>query len=541
MRRSLVLKIVLVAFGVELPFVLIAPFSFIRLFELAQGLPMGQALAVALLLQLLKNAILLARMLRMLRPIAQWSMDSESNRETPERVLKAIRAVHRLPVRFATWWAVAWALYFVVLLGLLALFPEVEVGHREVIAAVLSSVAVFCAAFPLAAAMLTFLVSPVAGELSIAALRLGVRTSRRAISLRTVLVVISICLVMAPTAWMLAMGHMAGVDTLLLFVFSLTAVLWAPVCAGFLAATVAAPVARIASVFGEIVRRGEVAGVPHVPIFHADEIGRLAEAANEMIDRLAESTSERKRYVEEMERLYHEAQQALRTRDDFLTIAAHELRTPLTALALTVEANARDAARGAPIAPERVDRARRQIKQLKGLIDDLLDVSRIQAGKLELHTRPTSITELARDTAESFREVSLRHSIGLQLPPAGLWVEGDPVRLEQVVSNLIDNAIKYSPEGGTISVTVQSSEAEAVVSVRDPGTGITREDAAGLFQRYFRTPSAGEQQVRGLGLGLYICRDIVEQHGGRIWVQSEPGEGSTFSFALPLQPTREVR
>ncbi len=540
MRRSLVLKIVLIAFSIELPFVLITPLSFIRLLELAQWLPIDQLFAAAMALHLFKSAILLVVMLRMLRPIAPWAAGGGDS-ETPERVLQASRAVHRLPVRLATWWAVAWALYYVALVGVLAIFPEVEVGRREVIAAVLSSAAVFFAAFPLAAAILTFLLSPVAGALSIAARRLRVRAHPRVTSLRAVVIVVSISLVMAPTAWMLAMGYMAGVTTFLLVMFTLTAVLWAPACATFLAATVATPVARIASVFGEIVRRGDVAGAPRIPIFHADEIGRLAEAANEMIDRLTESAAERKRYVEEIERLYHEAQQALRARDDFLTIAAHELRTPLTALALTVEANARDAARGAPIPPEKPERARRQIKQLKGLIDELLDVSRIQAGRLEINPRSTSITDLARETAESFRGASLRHSIGLELPPAGVWVEGDPIRLEQVVSNLIDNAIKYSPEGGAISVSVQSSNSEAVISVSDQGVGISREDAAGLFQRYYRTPSAGERQVRGLGLGLYICRDIVEKHGGRIWVQSEPGEGSTFSFALPMRATREAR
>ncbi len=541
MRRPLVLKTVLVAFGVELPFAVIAPVAYIRLIELKQQVPIDQMVAVALLLQLLKNVVLIALMHRMLHPVRRWLEARDGVEETAERVLSAIRAVHRFPVRFALWWASAWALYSLTLAFLLQFVPGVEIGRRETVTALLSSVSVFFAAFPLSGAMLTFLLGPVAGELSIAGRRLGVRATQRATSLRTVLLVISSFLVLAPTSWMATMGYMTGVDTLTLCVFALSALLWAPACAAFLAATVATPIGQIASVFGEIVRRGEVTGVPRVPIFHADEIGRLAESANDMIDRLGESSSERKRHLEEMERLYAEAQQALRTRDDFLTIAAHELRTPLTSLALSVEANAREVARGHPVPPEKIERGRRQIKQLKALIDDLLDVSRIQAGRLEIKTRPARIDTLTRETAESFRGVSIRHSIGLELPPASVWIQGDPARLEQVVSNLIDNAIKYSPDGGDIQVTVQSSETEAVISVRDQGVGISREDAAGLFQRYFRSPSATEGQIRGLGLGLYICRDIIEQHGGRIWMESQPGEGSIFAFALPLRPEPAVR
>jgi PAS domain S-box-containing protein len=236
----------------------------------------------------------------------------------------------------------------------------------------------------------------------------------------------------------------------------------------------------------------------------------------------------------ERERLLREAQEAIRVRDDFLSIASHELKTPLTPLKLHLQVLKQRVAAGRPISTPQVEKALAQVARLSGLINDLLDTSRIQAGRLELRHEPVSLRELTREVLADLRPVSAEHALEYEEPDEPLVIEGDRGRLAQVLVNLLENALKYSPTGGSIRVRVERDGARALVSVSDSGIGIPPDQKAHLFERFFRARNAPISGFGGLGLGLYICRDIIEHHGGSIWVESEVGCGSTFRFTLPV-------
>lgn len=231
------------------------------------------------------------------------------------------------------------------------------------------------------------------------------------------------------------------------------------------------------------------------------------------------------------------AEEAVRERDEFLSMSAHELRTPVTRLRLRIDGLARMLETGRPTSTETMTKVRESLKKLTVLIDDLLDFSRVQAGGLPLQLQPCRIDALVEEVVESFKSVSPRHELVLEKEASELEVRADLARLEQVVSNLVENAIKYSPGGGTIRVKLSRSGDEAVITVSDPGIGIPEEEQRLLFSRFFRAANAPSRNFAGLGLGLFISREIVERHDGRISVQSELGHGSTFRVSLPLLRT----
>jgi signal transduction histidine kinase len=247
---------------------------------------------------------------------------------------------------------------------------------------------------------------------------------------------------------------------------------------------------------------------------------------------LAEELARRASMALDNARLYREAQQAVRVRDEFLSVASHELRTPLTPLTLRLHSMARRAREGRPVDLHATESAVRHVQRMTELVDDLLDVSRIEAGKLELRRAPLPLVPLVRELVYTFSQ-SLPDRVLHFDPSESPVVFADRARIEQVVTNLLDNALKYSPAGGEVRVELEQSGGEAVLSIADSGIGIPPDLQKRLFQRYFRAPNA-KQTTWGLGLGLFICRDIVERHGGRIWVQSEEEKGATFFVALPL-------
>ncbi|WP_425430124.1 sensor histidine kinase [Cystobacter ferrugineus] len=249
---------------------------------------------------------------------------------------------------------------------------------------------------------------------------------------------------------------------------------------------------------------------------------------------VVELTAERHAQAER-ERLLREAHEAIRIRDDFLSIASHELKTPLTPLKLHLQLLEQRRASGKPLQPHLPRKALAQVDRLSGVISDMLDSSRIQAGLLELECEPLSLQELVRGALEDFRPHCLEHPLEYEECARRLVVRGDRCRLEQVVANLLENARKYSPLKGPIRVTLAQRGAEALVSVSDRGIGIPVDQQTHLFERFFRARNAPISGFGGLGLGLYICRHLVERHGGRIWVESEPGLGSTFRFTLPVE------
>ncbi len=228
-------------------------------------------------------------------------------------------------------------------------------------------------------------------------------------------------------------------------------------------------------------------------------------------------------------------------KDEFIGIAAHELRTPLAILKGFVQTLLNQTARGKGPAL-----AEWQMKSLQGidlatarlvdLAEDLLDMTRVQAGRLELQREPTDLVALARRMLTRRQLTTEQHTLTLETATERLVLHVDPRRMEQVLSNLIGNAIKYSPEGGSIEVTigVDDETHEALLSVRDHGIGIPQHEQVQVFERFARADNAQAYGINGTGLGLYLCRELVEQHGGRIWLESAEGQGSTFFVALPL-------
>ncbi|MFP2911085.1 PAS domain-containing protein [Pyxidicoccus sp. 3LFB2] len=249
---------------------------------------------------------------------------------------------------------------------------------------------------------------------------------------------------------------------------------------------------------------------------------------------MIEDITDRKLADEERGRLYREAQEAIRVRDDFLSIASHELKTPLTPLSLRLATLERRLERGEHVDPSTLRHARQHLLRITGLINDLLDASRIEAGRLALHPEATRMDSLVDHVLQAMDVHRGAHDVHFERPEQPVLVRADPYRLEQVIANLVENAFKYSPDGGTIRVDLRPRGELAVLSVTDPGIGIPPDQQKLLFDRYFRARNVSARSYGGLGLGLYISRDIVERHGGRIWVESEVGRGSTFHVALPL-------
>jgi PAS domain S-box-containing protein len=237
-------------------------------------------------------------------------------------------------------------------------------------------------------------------------------------------------------------------------------------------------------------------------------------------------------------RLYQQAQEAVLLRDQFVAIASHELRTPVTSIRGYAQLIERQIARE-NFDAERITRQTTQIitqaTRLTTLIGDLLDASRIQQGRLDLHLTRCDLTALARETFGAFKTAPERTSSHTLILDADEGVVGhwDRGRLDQVLTNLLSNALKYSPAGGEVRLHIGKSGDQAVVTVSDQGIGISQEEQKNLFQPFSRG-GAAHGRIGGTGLGLYIVRQIVEGHGGTIAVESAPGQGSTFTLTLPL-------
>lgn len=267
---------------------------------------------------------------------------------------------------------------------------------------------------------------------------------------------------------------------------------------------------------GEVNRPGGsrlVVGVRYTPLW--DEHGRLRNIIVNVVD------ITHFREAEEMKSV-------------FISVISHELKTPVALIKGYATTLAREDAHwdeqtlreGLQVIQEESDR-------LNNLIDNLLDASRIQAGVLKLELGDVSIPRLARQVAERLSTQTDKHTIEVDFPEDFPVVLADEERLRQVLHNLVGNAIKYSPDGGVIRIGGWSDEESVTVYVADQGIGIPPEEQSRLFDRFYRVDSSLRRKTQGAGLGLYLCKSLIEAHGGRIWLRSEPGKGTTVFFSLP--------
>ena len=227
-----------------------------------------------------------------------------------------------------------------------------------------------------------------------------------------------------------------------------------------------------------------------------------------------------------------------RIRAEFIDNLSHELRTPITTISLLAETAARDAEAAPARLRDKISKIEIETGHLTQMVNELLDLSRIESGTAQLLLDDVDMVRLAQTTSERLRLFAERQGLRLRLevPDQVLRVRGDEDRLGQVLINLLHNAVKFSPNGGEIVVGVREGAGEVVTWVRDPGIGVPAADRTRIFERFYKVDRARVRGRGGTGLGLSIARHVVVSHGGRIWVESVEGEGSTFSFTVPLAP-----
>lgn len=269
------------------------------------------------------------------------------------------------------------------------------------------------------------------------------------------------------------------------------------------------------AVWGKDLRKEDV---PALSVL-ADQVGNALERA-----RLSHRAAEAE-ILREVDRL----------RSELIANVSHEIRTPLGLVeVLSTSLLMEDVEFDRDVQREFLLGIKEATDRLRAIVENLLDLSRLESGRLILHRRPTDLVELVRVVAASMAAEAADHHLVLDLEGDDLVAEADADQVERVLVNLLSNAIKYSPHGSTIRVAGHTEGTQVVLLVSDEGIGISQEEQEQIFERFYRVASETTQRVAGVGLGLAVCRGIVEAHGGRIWVESQPGRGSTFHVSLPV-------
>jgi signal transduction histidine kinase len=247
---------------------------------------------------------------------------------------------------------------------------------------------------------------------------------------------------------------------------------------------------------------------------------------------LAADVARRAAIVVEHARLFHQAEQATRARDDILTVVAHDLRNPLNTVTMAISLMLETTPIERTQERRQQEIVRRAADRMNRMIQDLLDVKRMESGRLTIETRPEAAETIVNDTIDMLRPLAAGSSIIMDasVAPNLAPVLADSARIQQVLSNLVGNAVKFTPRQGRVTVTAEGIDGEVRFAVIDTGPGIPPEQLPHIFGRFWQ---AKPSDRRGIGLGLAIAKGIVEAHQGRIWVESHVGLGSTFYFTLP--------
>jgi signal transduction histidine kinase len=295
---------------------------------------------------------------------------------------------------------------------------------------------------------------------------------------------------------------------------------------------------RLTAVLAAPITAGEkrlgvlVVYAPRAPIFADDDLALLQLLADQ-----AAVILESRTLIDEATRV-HAREEATRLREDFLSAAAHDLKTPLTTLIGKAQLMERMARRN-PAAPADLAGIQllvREGQRLKQIVLELLDAARVEQGRLVGDRAPVDLVALAEEICARHSAEHHRCDVESSGPVVGMY---DAFRITQLLENLTENGVKYSPQGGEVRIKIWSDADCAYVSVSDQGIGIPAQDLPHIFERFYRAANVDDRQFAGMGLGLFICRGIVEQHGGSIHVSSQPGLGSRFQIELPLAPVME--
>jgi signal transduction histidine kinase len=236
----------------------------------------------------------------------------------------------------------------------------------------------------------------------------------------------------------------------------------------------------------------------------------------------------------QLHRTSEELKQLDHLKSDFVSMVSHELRSPLTNIAGAIELMLQEEELSDEYVRKMLTIMGEQSERLIRLVKGVLDISRIQAGRLHLDRKEVDVLATMERVVSTVQPTTAFHWFELptvhHCPP--VW--GDEDRIEEMLLNLLDNAVKFSPAGGPVKIGMEISECETIISITDPGIGIAQAKLDKIFQKFHRLDSEDSRETYGHGLGLYITKALVEAHGGSIWVESVEGEGSTFSFTLPL-------
>lgn len=261
--------------------------------------------------------------------------------------------------------------------------------------------------------------------------------------------------------------------------------------------------------------------------------GRITGASKIARDIKRQKTTEEtlRQHAENLAKLYDEIKNLNARKDEFIGIASHELKTPLTSMKGYLQLLERNLVDETDLGF--VKKALRQLNNLSDLVSDLLDVSKIQSGKLDLSMGTFDFYALVKETIEVMQQSIASHRFFLHGECAPFFVYADQHRMEQVLNNLINNAVKYSPASDRVDIEIIRSGNELKVMVKDGGIGIAAESQESIFSRFYRAEGL-DPHMSGLGLGLYISKEIIDRHHGKIWVVSEPGKGSAFYFTIPV-------
>lgn len=287
----------------------------------------------------------------------------------------------------------------------------------------------------------------------------------------------------------------------------------------FISKRLARPIKEMAAIAEEI-RLGNFQR--RIPVRSSDEFGKLSEALNSMVDKLNEDINKLKKLE--------------RVRSEFLGNVSHELRTPIFAIQGMLETLLHGALDDKEVNRDFVERALRNTQNLNTLLGDLIEISRIESGEMKMSFRYFPLKEFLQQVIVEMQTIARQKNIKLTLDESSEDVEvlGDKERLKEVMVNLIDNAVKYTPENGSVTVSYLKLDNAVKVSVKDTGIGIAQEHLSRIFERFYRVDKERSREAGGTGLGLAIVKHIVEAHGSNVEVQSEVGKGSEFSFTLKM-------